>query len=125
MKNEPENWPGSSLIPLTNDLLHWSLYLTVWASVVEVLVAYLASPEYTAVIACVPRVSVLMVHVAVFFLVPNASAAQPMISVPPFLKATVPVGDVPLTLAVKATLLPYLLGLLLDLRLVVVGNFTD
>jgi hypothetical protein len=37
---------------------------------------------------------------------PSAAAEQPVIDVDPSLKFTVPVGDIPLTVAVKVTLVP-------------------
>ena len=41
---------------------------------------------------------------------PTAAAEQPAIDVGPSLKLTVPVGDTPLTVAVKVTLLPTVEG---------------
>src|SRR5205823_5071509 len=57
---------------------------------------------------CVPAASVLVVHAAVRLLpLPaNATVEQPAIGVAPSLKLTDPVGLVPVTVAVKLTLLP-------------------
>ena len=41
----------------------------------------------------------------------NATALQPEIALPPSVKATLPVGAVPVTVAVKVTLLPITDGL--------------
>ena len=57
---------------------------------------------------CTPAVSVLVVHAAVRLLPPpsNATAEHAAIDAPPSLKATVPVGLAPVTVAVKVTLAP-------------------
>ncbi len=58
---------------------------------------------------CVPWVRLLVLHVTIFeFAAPaaSASAPQPTIVVPSAVKATVPVGAVPTTVAVKVTLVP-------------------
>src|SRR5437667_12041138 len=61
---------------------------------------------------CAPAASALVVHTAVRLLpLPaNATAEQPAIDVPPSLKLTDPVGLVPVTVAVKVTLLPTVEG---------------
>ena len=74
---------------------------------------------------CVPAARLLVLHRAALALVlpfarpESATAAQPPIVLPPSVKATVPVGALPLTLAVKATLAPTLDGLSELTRLVV------
>src|SRR6266487_3518356 len=57
---------------------------------------------------CVPTVRLPVAQVAVRMLpLPlNTAAAQPAIDAPPSRKFTVPVGAVPLTVAVKVTLVP-------------------
>ena len=62
---------------------------------------------------CAPAVRVLVVHAAVRLLpLPvNATAEQAAIDVAPSLKLTVPVGLVPLTVAVKVTFVPRFEGL--------------
>ena len=55
-----------------------------------------------------------MLHVAVLlFAAPagSATAPQPVIVLPPSVKATLPVGAVPVTVAVKVTLVPTTDGL--------------
>ena len=66
----------------------------------EVLPAKLASPLYTAVMECVPTVSVDVVNAAF----PALSVPVPSVAVP-FLNVTVPVGvpDVAVTVAVNVT----------------------
>jgi hypothetical protein len=55
----------------------------------------------------VPAASALVAHVAerVLPLPLTVAAAQPLMVDPPSLKATVPVGELPVTVAVKVTLL--------------------
>src|SRR5215470_656491 len=57
---------------------------------------------------CVPAVSVVVAHWAVRLLpLPvSATAEQPPIELAPSLKFTVPVGEVPVTVAVKVTFVP-------------------
>ena len=57
---------------------------------------------------CVPTVRLPVAQVAVRILPEpvSAAAAQPAIEVPPSWKLTVPVGAVPLTVAVRVTLAP-------------------
>ena len=58
---------------------------------------------------CVPAVMELVLQGAVLVLgapVGSATAPHPLIVVPPSVNATVPVGDVPVTVAVKVTLAP-------------------
>src|SRR6266568_3314084 len=61
---------------------------------------------------CVPAVRLPVAQVAVRILPEpvSAGAAQPAIDVPPSRKFTVPVGAVPLTVAVKVTLVPTMDG---------------
>src|SRR5207248_4143516 len=68
---------------------------------------------YVATMLCVPATSVLVVHAAVRLLpLPaNATAEQAAIDVAPSLKLTVPVGLVPVAVAVKETLVPTVDGL--------------
>ena len=56
----------------------------------------------------VPTTSAVVVHAAVreLPLPARTTAEQPTIDVPPSVKLTVPVGDVPVTVAVKVTLAP-------------------
>ena len=63
---------------------------------------------------CVPTLRLALLHVAVLvFAAPagSATAVQPAIALPPSVKATLPVGAVPVTVAVKATLVPTTDGL--------------
>ena len=62
---------------------------------------------------CVPTLRLLVAQVAVRILPEPASVAavQPVIEVAPSLKFTVPVGALPLTVAVKVTLAPATDGL--------------
>ena len=74
-----------------------------------------------------PAVSALVAHCAVRVLpLPaRATAEQPLIELAPSLKLTVPVGPVPLTVAVKVTLVPTVDGVSEVARLVVlVALFT-
>ena len=61
----------------------------------------------------VPTLRPALLHVAVLlFAAPagSATAPQPEIALPPSVKATLPVGAVPVTVAVKVTLLPTIDG---------------
>src|SRR5438034_1095624 len=63
---------------------------------------------------CVPWVRLLVLHVAILELAEPASSAialQPETAVPPSVKATVPVGAAPATVAVNVTLAPTFDGL--------------
>src|SRR5438046_170749 len=63
---------------------------------------------------CVPWVRLLVLHVAILELAEPASSAialQPETVVPPSVKATVPVGAAPATVAVNVTLAPTIDGL--------------
>jgi len=64
------------------------------------------------VIACVPAASTLVAHFAVRVLPDpvSAIAEQALIEITPSLKFTVPVGDTPLTVAVKVTIVPAVEG---------------
>src|SRR5262249_31804207 len=73
---------------------------------------------------CVPAARLLVVHCAVLVLpLPlRATAAQPVIELPPSVKFTDPVGLLPLTVAVKVTLTPTVDGLSELASVVVVGD---
>lgn len=72
---------------------------------------------------CVPGVNALVAHCAVRVLPEpdRTTAAHPAIEAPPSVKLTVPVGEVPVTLAVNATIAPTADGLAELVRLVVVA----
>ena len=72
-----------------------------------------ASPLYTALMLCVAMLRLPVAQVAVRILPEpvSATAAQPAIEVAPSKKFTVPVGALPLTVAVKVTLAPTVDGL--------------
>ena len=76
------------------------------ATLVEPLLV--ASPLYTAVMLCVPTARLLVAQAAVRMLPEpvKATAEHAAIEVAPSLKFTVPVGALPLTVAVKVTLVP-------------------
>ena len=62
----------------------------------------------------VPELRLVVEHVAVLlFVAPagSATAPQPAIALPPSVKATLPIGAVPVTVAVKVTLLAITDGL--------------
>src|ERR1051326_1757084 len=61
---------------------------------------------------CVPTARLLVLHVAVFVLpLPlSATALQPVRELPPSVKFTLPVGVVPVTVAVKVTFVPTVAG---------------
>src|SRR6266702_1235538 len=86
--------------------------LTTCAKVVLVEPLLVASPLYAAVMLWLPTARLAVVQVAVRILpMPlSAAAAQPAIEVAPSLKFTVPVGAVPLTVAVKVTFAPAVEG---------------
>jgi len=95
---------------------------TVSLSTAEVLAAFLASPPYDAVIECCPSAKLEVAKIATpeVFNVP-----VPRVVVVPFLKVTVPVGDVEpdgVTVAVKVTNEPKIAGFGLAVRLVVVED---
>ncbi len=81
------------------------------------------SPPYAATILCEPSARLDVEHCAVRML-PNAARAgdalQPPIVVPSAVNSTVPVGAVPVTVAVSVTSVPTRAGLLLLLTTVVV-----
>ena len=94
--------------------------LTVCVTAAEVLVAKLASPEYTAVMECEPASSEDVERVAW----PAAFNAGLPSAVVPSLKVTVPVGvpgEVLATVAVKVTDWPAVDGFNEEARVVVVG----
>src|SRR5215467_2201698 len=72
---------------------------------------------------CVPPARLVVLHAAVRVLpLPvRATAEQPLIELAPSLKLTVPVGDVPVTVAVNVTLAPTFDGLAELVREVVVA----
>jgi len=82
--------------------------LTTCEKFVLVEALFVASPLYTALMLCVPTLRLLVAQVAVRILPEpvSATAVQPAIDVVPSLKFTMPVGAVPLTVAVKVTLVP-------------------
>ena len=71
-----------------------------------------ASPLYVATMLCVPAARLLVLQVAVRILPEpvSATAAQPLIDVAPSRKLTLPLGALPLTVAVKVTLPPAVEG---------------
>ncbi len=83
-----------------------------------------APPLYAAAMLCVPAVNALVAQCAVRVLPEpvKATDAQPAMEAPPSVKVTVPVGDVPVTLAVKVTFAPSADGLAELVRVVVVGG---
>ena len=71
--------------------------------------ALLASPLYVATRLCEPTLRLLVLHVAVLaFAVPplNATVEQPLSVVPSAVNPTLPVGALPVTVAVNVTLAP-------------------
>jgi len=74
----------------------------------ELLAGLLPSPLYVAERLREPTGRVLTVQLAAAAL--TATEAQPAMLVAPLKKATLPVGDVPSTVAVSVTLLPKLEG---------------
>ena len=84
--------------------------------------AFTASPLYVATMLCVPAVRALVTHAAVraLPLPETATAEHPLIELPPSLKLTVPVGLLPVTVAVKDTAAPALEGLGVLVSVVVV-----
>lgn len=75
--------------------------------------ALAASPPYLATMLCFPTVRAFVVQAALRVLpVPvRAIAEQPLIELAPSLKSTLPVGALPVTLAVNVTLAPEADGL--------------
>src|ERR1700681_3798846 len=73
---------------------------------------------------CVPWLKALLVHAAVRALpLPvSATALQPLSALPPSVKATLPVGLLPVTVAVKVTLAPTVEGLSELTRVVLDGG---
>ena len=72
----------------------------------------LASPPYAAVMLCVPAFKLEVLHVAVRVLpLPlNVAVLHPLIEEPPSRKFTLPLGALPLTVAVKVTMAPWVDG---------------
>src|SRR5712691_7295468 len=85
---------------------------TVCVSVLLVEALLLASPLYTPLVLWLPAARLAVAQLAVRMLPEPASAtaAQPLIELTPSLKFTLPVGTLPLTVAVKVTLLPAVEG---------------
>jgi hypothetical protein len=100
---------GSS--ELDSELDEAALFTT-WVSVELVEALLDALPPYAALMPWLPAVRADVAQVAVRVLPEPVSAAaeQPEMDVDPSLKFTVPVGEVPLTVAVKVTLLPTVEG---------------
>ena len=76
---------------------------------------------------CVPALRLAVLQVAVFELavpVGSATALQPLSVVPSAVKATLPVGALPVTVAVKVTFAPTAAGLAELARLVVLTVLT-
>jgi hypothetical protein len=96
---------------LDNAVLLVALF-TVWVSVLLVEVLLLVSPPYTALMPWLPAARLAVAQLAVRMLPEPASvtAAQPLIEFAPSLKFTLPVGALPLTVAVKVTLAPAVEG---------------
>jgi len=90
--------------------------LTTCDNVVEVEVALFASPEYTAVIECVPTLSDSYEQVALTLLSVTAEHSVEL----PSLNVTVPVGDWPVTTAVNVTIWSNAEGFADEITLVVV-----
>ena len=95
------------------------ILLTVWVIAEEVLAALSASPAYTAVMVCEAAVNDDVVNVAT----PVARVPVPNV-VAPSLKVTVPVGPLPVTLAVKVTAPLTKEGFALEVTTVVGADFT-
>src|SRR5437660_964785 len=73
---------------------------------------------------CVPAARLAVLHVAVFALAPPAGSAttpQPLSVLPSAVTATLPVGALPVTVAVKVTLVPTVDGLSELVSVVVLG----
>ena len=101
---------GVSELPIAVVLL---TLLTVCETALLLEAALAASPLYAATMLCVPAVSAAVAHAAVrlFPLPESATAEHPVIDVAPSLKLTDPVGLLPVTVAVKLTLVPKVDGL--------------
>ena len=84
--------------------------------------ALVASPLYVATMLCVPPARVVVAQAAVRELPEpvSAIALQPEIELPPSVKLTVPVGLLPVTVAVKVTFAPTVDGFAELLSVVVV-----
>jgi hypothetical protein len=97
--------------------------LTTWDKAVLVEALLPVPPLYVAAMLCVPAANALVVHCPVRVLPEpvRTTAVQPTMEVPPSVKPTVPVGAVPVTLAVNVTIAPTADGLAELVRVVVVG----
>jgi hypothetical protein len=82
-----------------------------------------APPLYAATRLCVPAANALLAHCAVRVLPEplSVTAPQPVTVLPASIKFTVPVGEVPVTLAVNVTLAPSAEGFTELVSVVVVG----
>src|SRR6185295_14165800 len=97
--------------------------LTTWESTALLDALLPAPPLYAATRLCVPAPNALLEHWAVRVLPEplRTTAPQPATVLPASVKFTVPVGDVPVTLAVNVTLAPSAEGLTELVSVVVVG----
>ena len=97
--------------------------LTIWLIAPLLDPAFVLFPLYEATIEYVPADSALVEQAAVRTLPEptSATALQEDNAVPLFLNATLPVGDEPVTVAVKVTVVPATTGLAEDAREVVVA----
>src|SRR6185312_12356487 len=97
--------------------------LTTWESTALLDALLPAPPLYAATRLCVPAPNALLEHCAVRVLPEplRTTAPQPATVLPASVKFTVPVGDVPVTLAVNVTLAPSAEGLTELVSVVVVG----
>jgi hypothetical protein len=93
--------------------------VTVCVRGAEVLAMLLASPPYSAVIECAAALSDDVVKLAV----PPLTGSVPS-TVAPSLNVTVPVGELPVTVAVNVTACPAWLGLREEVSVVAVGLVT-
>ena len=83
-----------------------------------------ASPAYEATMLCVPALRLLVLHVVILLLavpVGRATAVQPARVLPSAVKVTLPVGALPLTVAVNVTFAPRTDGLPEPVRPVVLA----
>src|SRR5688572_14756673 len=101
------------------------ILLTTCDTVFEVLPEYVAFPEYTPVIDCVPLASAVVAQVATPEPL-SAAVPQPVMVVPLARKLTVPAGvpELPVTVAVKVTDWPTLEGLTDDVSAVLLAAST-
>jgi hypothetical protein len=79
---------------------------TIWVAEGLVDAAFALSPEYVATIVCVPAARALVTQLAARETVDSTTAPQLAIVAPLSVNRTVPVGEWPVTAALKATALP-------------------